>query len=479
MTSTIHKYKSDILLLFIYSILCAYILYCYPIAEFSWDGNYYVKHSISLAPGIRPIGYSLFLKILYKICSSLSFVVYAQFAIYFISVLTFLKALQKAFVFSNIHYCLLGILLLAEPAALYNCFNILSDLLSSCLTLCYISTLILYIIDPKKRYLTIHLALLICCMETRHIALFYPFFSILIFFILLKNKKLLLLSIIATLTVFYVDHSLNLHRNMKAFGVPIHTAFTGWTQANNIMFLLQKDHAQILPVTDPQLKDIHNFCMHYFDTATYADHEINTDWLWDPKSPLEILRKPVEDSLIKHHDQSDIYYHSFYIQAPLYARYATFIQSHYPLLFFKDYMLPNLSTLITPHDGEMMDYYSGPKPESSTLVRYHLKPEDIYCRHQIYKKFINAFNLRYYQFRCLLLLFCFLGIALVWKKLSLLARNFYTIAGLFIISYCLVMLYSSWFMPRYLLPILPFITTFIYLSALSVRGSSGTKKFIE
>src|SRR4051812_2201745 len=139
MKSFFYRYWHECLLFLTYLVFVAVIQYCYPMAQFSWDGNYYVGFSIKLAAGIRPIGYSVFLKILYKIIHSILFVVYVQYFIYYVTIYLFLKTINIFFYLTKTNFYILGVFLLIEPAALYNCFNILSDLLFSCLTLLFIS----------------------------------------------------------------------------------------------------------------------------------------------------------------------------------------------------------------------------------------------------------------------------------------------------------------------------------------------------
>ena len=460
----IYKFRYDIILLAIFIIACALIEYCYPVAQFSWDGNYYVEHSIKLVPDIRPIGYPFFLKILYKISPKLPFVVYSQFFIYFLSIYLFLLVLRKLFDVKNIAFFSLGVLLLIEPVALYACFNILSDLLFTCLSILYFTSLLLYLRDQKRFFFFIHLILLFFCLEVRLLALFYPFFSILILMLFLKSRKIIFINSLLLFATFFADHELNIRANYMQYGIPIHSAFSGWTQANNAMYALPYIRDNGNKIKDPEIRKLYSFFKKYLDTTIFFANPASSDWMWDARSPMNIIRQKVEDSLGSLNINDQRYIKSLYILAPLYSKYGNYVETHYPFAYFKGFILPNAQTLMTPHDGEMSDYYVGPPTNQDVLDRYRITQHMIFCRKQIYKNILNKFDLFCYRARLLLFLLSIAIFIYYMRITDVNTQMLLVVSGIFISLFFSMMLYSSRFMPRYVLPILPLMTTFIFIS---------------
>ena len=369
----IRDYKYDLLLLFTFAIVVGIIEYCYPMALFSWDGNYYVEYSISLGDGIRPLGYSFLLRMLYFISPSIMLVVYAQFFLFFIAIWFFLSEIKRTFSLTDFQGYLLGVTLLVEPGILYSCFSILSDLLYTCFSLFYITTLLAYLRTKNPVYIVLHSILIFFCIETRYTALFYPFLSCSAIIFWNKDYKATIAICVLLLAVFAIDQKINIDRNRKAFGVPVYAAFSGWTSANNVMPVLQRIHGDTRYIDDPELRKMHDFMLKYFDTTSYTVEGSAPDWIWDSRSPLMMISKNIEDSIKKIDPNKVKPFGSMHIAAPLFAKYATYIKLHYPYEFFKDFIVPNFQTLVHPMDGDMSDYYVGPETKQEVLDRYHLK----------------------------------------------------------------------------------------------------------
>jgi len=472
MKKFIYGHKADILLFFTFLVFVAIIQYCYPIGEITWDSDSYIQVSKNILPNTRPIGYPVFLRILYMFSHSISLVVYSQYIIYFFSILCLLKIVNRYKRFTSFQYYLLGVLLLVEPASLYNCITILSDIIFAAFTYFYLATLLLYINNRKPVVLVAHIIVLVCCIETRHIALFFPLFTIITFVVYLKNIKLILIDTCAILLVFYTVYVSNVNWNNKVYGVSVYSPFSGWTEANNALYALPIIKLNPKYIQDPEIRELHTFFTAYLDTTTFIPNEVGPGYLWDQRSPLNVLRKQVDDSLIKRNGNGD-YTLTWYLLAPRYAKYGSFIERKFPYEYITGFILPNFGTLIKPHDGEMEDYYTAKgQISSASLQRYNLTANKLYCRKQLYKDHINSINLFLYQSRLLLFLLS-IPCLFIFRKYNNTGTNKMLIlliafTGLFYIS----MLCSSWFMPRYLLPVLPLLTIVIFITVISFINRS-------
>ena len=242
----------------------------------------------------------------------------------------------------------------------------------------------------------------------------------------------------------------------------MHSAFSGWTQANNAMFALQYIHDNGENIKDPEIRNLYCFFKKYVDTTKFRANPASSDWMWETRSPMDVLRQKMVDSL-----RLD-YYKSIYALAPSYSKLGAYIEFHHPYAFFNGFIVPNFETLITPHDGEMMDYYVGPKTDQVVLDRYHITQSMIFCRKQIYKDTLNKFDLFFYRMRMILFILSIVFVIKYRRKLNSDRRLFLTASSIFVILFYLLMLYSSRFMPRYTMPILPLMTMFIFISIMNL-----------
>jgi len=466
--------KADILLLLTFAIFVVIIKFCYPVPEITWDSDSYINISQYLQPNNRPIGYAVFLAILYTISKSLSFVVYSQFFIYLFSALVLLKVVKKYWRLNFLQYYFLGVLILIEPAALYNCNTILSDILFSCLTYLYLATLILYTSSKKFSLLIIHILLLCLCILTRHIALFYSFFTVLIFIIYLKKFKRIF-SIVLVFAAFFVVYKNVVDWNSRTYRVAIYSPFTGWNQANNVLYALRHIHLNPESIQDEEIRELQLFFSAYLDTTSYKPYEVGSGYLWDARSPLNIIRMRLEDSLKNEKLPSDLTF-TWYLLAPKYARYSSFIIKNYPYQYFKGFIIPNIKSLLKPNDAEMADYYTAKNGISTeSLKRYNLTANMLYCNKQLYKDYINPINLFFYQIRLLSLV-----LAIFYLLFSREAFNDHTKRTLFILITFIIIFYllslsSSWFLPRYLIPVLPLMSVVIFICFLNILQLKGRR----
>lgn len=461
MKNLIYRFRADIILAGLYLLLYYIVHYYYPTPQLTWDSFYYITQSMGeIKQNIRPTGYPYFLQMLYDIRTSINLVVWVQYLLHFLSVIILLHTLHRVVKLSTIVYLVLGILFISEPVALYYGFNILSDILFSALTLFWMSSLLLFIHTRKFLYLLIHTLVMLCCIQVRHIALFYPVFSALIIMFQLKGRFYAIISIVILLYSYSRLLNYNIQQNEQQHGVNVFSPFSGWTHTNNALYALPRIKLDPKFIKDDEVRNLHAFFANYFDTGDYRSLDPGSGYLWEQASPMNILRQRLQDSL-----QTD-FFDSWFKMAPLYHKYGTYIQKNFPYEYIMSYMVPNLKTLYDPHDGEMGDFYATPYSPNDDTARkwYYRKYEDFYCKEQVYQKHINDFNKKYYQVRLgLWVLLAIVAIA-YRKRISTVTQRLLFTTGTFIFLFYLLTLYSSWFMDRYLLPIYPLQAAFIIIT---------------
>jgi len=460
----------DLRLAGVYLACIAVITHCYPAAQLTWDGYYYIEISQNFRSSIRPGGYPYFLKLLNSITWSLPLIVTCQYILHFLSIWFFLHVVDKVFRIKEWQYFLLGLILITEPVALYHCFAILSDVLFSALTLAYMSTLILFIRKRSAWLFVVHVLFIFACIEVRHIALFYPYFSFVIIALYYRKLKPVLIYGAVIFSINFSIMQLHIRANLELYQVPVYSAFSGWTHTNNTLYALPYMPSDTSEIKDPEVRRMHGFFKTYMDTSSFKMPFIGSGFLWDDKSPMCVIRKKLQDSLHAEFIQA------WHILSPSFTKYGIYMQTHYPMAYIKGYMIPNMETLFHPHDGEMMDYYVTRDMNVTMLEWYHKKPEDFYARHQIYKNTINAWNLTYYHIRLTLFTLAMIASLFFFRRIRKQTDYFFVPVILFIGAFYMLTLYSSWFMYRYLIPVIPMQVAVIFTMLIVVfRKKAATE----
>lgn len=454
----------NVILFIVYYYVFAWLKDAYPLPQISWDSNYYIRSAFNTDYGLRPSGYPYFLGMLYDLSPTLDQVVNAQFILHYISIITFLFAIHKIFKIRWVMYAVGGLLMLLEPVALYHINSILSDQLFSSLTILALSTLLLYFAYRSPIFLIFHIALMFLCIEVRHIGLFYPFFTIITLLLFSKNIKHNIAFTVLILVAFFAIHRWHVNENIQRFNSAVYSPFSGWTHANNAIYSLRYADIEANDISDEGVRKTHILIKKFLDSTGYREEAIGSAYLWTGQSPLNIIREQVMDTLRQRMDDNEAWYTSWYTLAPTYADYGIYIQSHYPLAYYEGYIQPNVATLISPHIGEMGDYYAAPVNDTAILNRYSLKETDFKGATQVYKNTINEYIIQIYQYLLILFTICSVAFLCRYKSFERASRIALSIILIFTLTFYGSMLYSSWFMCRYLLPIYMLMITVVIIT---------------
>lgn len=441
----------DFVLLFIFYKAFSKVLYYYPIPQLTWDSSYYIDTAITNEYGIRPSGYSFFLNWVYDFSKDIRAVAWAQFIVYYLSAITFLKAISTIFKIPVWLYVIVGLFLVLEPVALYHINNILSDSLFASLTLLAVAFLLLAVHKKNYIFLALHIVTIFLCIEVRHIALFYPFFTCVVIFFSQFRNIAKLAAIILVLFTFKSLKDIHVDYNQKKYGVPVYSAFSGWTHANNSLYALQRIHLDAKYIDNPDIRNMHAFFSTYLDTTkAFVVTQVGSGFLWDDLSPLNIMRNKLIDSTHIN------YNNSWYRLAPYYHYYGMYIQKNYPYEYIMSFMYPNIKTMLHPHHGEMKEYHMTQYISPKAMEHYGLKEEDRVCRQDIYPINVNP-KLEYWYSKLLNLTAAFSLLFAIYLRRKFTKEENILIGSMifFLFTFFGLTLYSSWFMYRYLLPVFP------------------------
>ncbi|MCB0699141.1 MAG: hypothetical protein H6551_13530 [Chitinophagales bacterium] len=473
LSNNYHRY----ILFGLFLLLVWFVKYYYPYPVITWDTDYYVHHARTGDVGIRPAGYSAFLSWVHGYSSSPNTVVWLQFIAYFLSLLSLLEVFRIVFSIHKLLYIIIGFLMLAEPTGLYFANTIYSDLPFATLTFFYLATLLHYVSERKILYLLLHALALYCCLEIRFISLIYPLFSVFVLLFATRSFVMKALGILLLLYTFKYSYNRNVNMNDKAFGVPIHSCFSGWTQANNVMYALPRINTAPKYIKDPELRELHHRFMTYTDTVSNPIIAINTEHLWNPNGPLFPLAQIANDSLWTVMNPVPRFMEMFVV-APKLEKYGLYIQREYPYEFLMGYLLPNARTMLMPHIGEMGDYYLHTYLSDASKMYYNVQEGDIQCRKDVFRETINPVYEKWYPRRLVLFAIALVGVVYLLRRKSLNTKErvMLLIPIVFVAMFYALMIYSSWCIYRYILPVLPvmtIITIMIFVLAITKRKGQG------
>ncbi|MBZ0099479.1 MAG: hypothetical protein K8F30_10360, partial [Taibaiella sp.] len=318
----------------------------YSIPHITWDSNYYARAAFYHDFRLRPSGYPFFLRQLGNFAPSINAVANAQFIIHFCSCIMLLYCVNRIFRLNIILYTALGLAMVLEPVALYHSNSILSDQLFSSLTMLAMATLLLYTNTRKYPWLLLHVCLVFTCIEVRHIALFYPFFSCFILLLVSKQWKVTAINIVMILAVFFVLYKWHIKDNTRKYSSPVYSPFSGWTMANNALYCLHKANVNPVDIKDQEMRSIYQYMRHSLDSTGLVNQTIGSEYLWNEKSPLNILRNKTIDSLYPYFGYDTSWHVSWYVLAPRFGQFGKHFQQHYPFAYLKGYVLPNIQSLM-------------------------------------------------------------------------------------------------------------------------------------
>lgn len=460
--------RADVWLFLFYGAVVAGLLYCYPVPQISWDSNYYVERSMDLKPGLRPIGYAFFLRVLYSLYGHLWVISVAQLTLYFMGVRLFCGVLGEMLAWKRTWVCALSALLLLEPAGLAHCVAVLSDVLFSILTLLWVATLLLLVRRVQGVLLLLHGLILLLCLQTRHLAQCYPVISCFVLLILLWKKQravalLTLAGIGWVLGIWYTSNTVDRWRNFRHFGVATQTPFAGWTDANNALHALPYVRNRSLKNPDPQVQALHRQFVHFIDTTSFTPSPASSDYLWDARSPLDIMRRQYTDSL------HGFYEGAWFLLAPRLGAWGSAIRNQHPGAYLRGFVVPNFASLVLPHTGEMSDYYIAGDALPGLLQRYGITQSDIRCRYQPFKSGINALEQGIHLLRLIAIVVVTALLLIRWKRAPQPYRQVLAVLLLVGAAYYGSMLLSSRIMPRYIIPILQLETAFLCTGGVLLR----------
>lgn len=456
----------------IFYLVCYFALtYFYPFPDgISDSGLYLLSAAKNEFYGYRPFGYSEFLIVLHDFVVSISFVVFVQYWLSVLVTLFFVFSLHF-FIKPINHYLSIAfdILALCSIPTLYLTNTILSDSLFASVTLLWIA-LCFWVLSCQKQYIKILLVvfqflLLYILMTVRYTGLFYVgveiVFIVLLFF---RKKKLLALGCIACLTMisvaFYNDQ---VRKNEFISGVKVFSGFTGWQKANNALHVIPYIDIDLTQIDDIYLREFIRIAKKTSSNLKVDGFKTTPTFLWDNDKPLKRFH-------FLYARKTQKYFLPSWIELgkETYNDFGTYIMVHYPIAYFRYYLLPNfVGTLYCTNDQLYAKEFSKDVIRADVLASWYGidSKKEVFARSSFIHSVSSIFPV--WELIVWLLMFasilCFL-IKRHARLLTQLQRNMYWVLVLFVMSYLAFHVYAAPFELRYVIPIYIMQLSIIYLS---------------
>lgn len=459
--NTLKSYLSEnykeVLLILSFSLVIAFVQkYYYPYMEIDSDTGGYIRWANeNLYGGIRPLGYSIFLKILHSISNSTFFVYIVQYSLYTISQLIFYLTTAYLFRFKNkLFRICYAIVLSIFISAIYATNMMLSDSIFLSLTTIFISINLWFNHKPNTYIFTSILVIGLLTGMIRYIGIVFPILSILNFFLSLKWPKALLASFIIIITsLSYINHVENMTEADQ--GTRTFSAFGGWQKASNACHVIPYLDLKkpIIESDDYDIQLTDSIIRISYPTLKSKYPPLNTisyDFIWIDSLPLkQIFYRKREQTGWE-------YYRAWNYMGPVFSNYADEIITHYPYLYFRHFILCNTKRLLYP-DNEIFTVYNKDSVTAQQVTTWYNESQykNAY-RIDIARPLLTTIPFTYL---CLWLSFAFVIISMA----NLLIKKHITIGYapnkqmliiiIFIFFYSAVSIISSPINARFLMPI--------------------------
>lgn len=311
---------------------------CYPFADFFTDSYSYIGAAATHdAIGYRPIGYSLFLRLVHAVSTSDTFLVTLQYILVQGACLgLFLTLVRQCRLSTRTSGVLLAFLLL-NPTIPYLCNYVSSDALFVGLSLIWLIVLMGMVRAPSWWRLALQVSLLFVIFNLRYVALYYPAVASLSFLLLRKKATAVfkLTGIVCSIGIVLFCTSWIKHLTYRQTGADIFSAFSGWQIANNALHLYPFLPVDTVGLPSPACEelaiDVRNFFAHTGPVLLKRGPVPTTEYMWVRSSPLHFYMSDLRRR------QHTTYFNAWNRVGPVFTQYGYFLVRRHPLAYIRYY----------------------------------------------------------------------------------------------------------------------------------------------
>ena len=323
---------------------------CYPFADFFSDSYTYIQAAADHdSISYRPIGYSLFLRLLHALSASDTFLVTVQYALVQSACLLLFFYLRRHCGLAGWAQWLVAVFLVLDPLVYYISNYVSSDALFLALSLGWLTLLLQLVRHPTWRALILQWIVLALIFYTRYVALFYPIAAALTFLMVRRSLLFKVAAITGSIAVVAAGVFYTRQLTLDQTGAPIFSAFSGWQMANNALHIypwLRPDTTGLPSSADNELvRDVSQ----YFEKEgiSRAAPAATTAYMWEVSSPLHRF---FNDYRRRHsHDTGQVsYFIAWNRVAPIFTQYGYGLLQRHPIAFGRYYLWPSAQSFFLP-----------------------------------------------------------------------------------------------------------------------------------
>ncbi len=314
----------------------------YPFANYMPDSYSYLEAAYNNTDvNTWPVAYSKFLRLISVFTHSDKIVVGFQYLFLEMSALILLFSLLYWLKPGKAVKSILLIFFLFNPLSLYIANYISADTLFIALSLLWLTSLIWIVYQPRSWMIFTHAILLLACFTVRYNAIYYPFISALAFGITRQSWTFKVSGIAVSFLLVGVSFLYTSGKMKDSTGHWQFSAFGGWQLANNALYMYEHIPAKDRKPVPARFAKLEAMVREHMDTLhkvklTHEDSVNQYFYLWNGNGPLHqyLAREWKKDSTTP-------YFKRWASEAPLFQSYALYLIQRYPVIYAKEFVLPN------------------------------------------------------------------------------------------------------------------------------------------
>jgi hypothetical protein len=363
----------------------------YPYADFFTDSYSYIQAAAHHdAISFRPIGYSLFLRLVHFFFASDTLVVTLQYILVQGACLGLVLSLRRWCTLGERTVGVLMAFLILNPTVPYVCNYISSDALLIGLSLIWLTVLMGLLRDPGWWRLGLQVLLLFMIFNVRYVALFYPAVASLA--VLLASRRIFgsgadstrrgwtfaIVGVVASVGALILGTTLIKTETKRATGANLFSAFSGWQMANNVLNLYPRIPVDTIGFPSAESQELAGYVRDYFrgemrivadsieidvgSPETTKEPAVTTAYMWLRTSPLhQFMRVYREKNRLN-------YWQAWNRVGVVFSQYGYFVARKHPVAFIRYYGWPSAKTFFWP-DLDVFAVYNGGRPEADELAK--------------------------------------------------------------------------------------------------------------
>lgn len=437
-----------------YVVLSVIFLWAYPDPIFTGDTGSYVMSALTgQLNGVRPIGYSWFLKWLHALSPHVGFVIFMQYLLLGLALLVFYITIDYLFDLRQSVAMGLAILLAFCPAQLYLATFFMSDTMFIVYTLFWLSSLFWMLHKPGYLVFIVHLISLFLAINTRYIGLFYPLITIGV--LIYSYRKWSWVMVLVVIGVVYGIYRYTASQMNKYYGMYTFTEFSGWATANNASIMVPYIDLRSENFSKKTSQFINQTLASYPDSIYNPRSILATQFIWSKHYPGKMILYEV-----LHSNPGMSYTRAWNLVGKWLGEYGKALILQHPLDFIHYFVLLNTRQVFYP-EIKLGHFRHDPKIDKAAFVYYRINSSKFQARYDFFGKYINGItSLVNLLLWLLLFVLAFFWIwTKSWQKLTLIKWNILSLTLIFMVVYLGGSILTHPVHYRYLLPIHPLMLT--------------------